>query len=60
MQYQCSVCDQKVEGDALKFIEHTEVHIMEEIRKKHPEWQDKDGLCPKCEAYFRSQLKGEQ
>lgn len=57
MSYKCGVCGQDVEKDLLKFVEHTEGHIIEEIRSKHPDWAEEDGLCQKCLDYYKSQLK---
>ena len=59
MEYKCSVCGERVEGDLVVFTEHTENHIIDEIKLKHPDWTQDDGLCPKCADYFRAQLKGE-
>lgn len=57
--YACSVCDQKVERDLIKYIHHTELHIIDEIKKKHPDWNCSDGLCPKCLECFRKAMRGE-
>ncbi len=59
MEYKCSVCQEKVEGDLLLYINHTESHIIEHIKSKHPDWAEENGLCSKCEEYYRKQLKGE-
>jgi len=58
MEYKCSVCQKKIKGDVLVYINHTEQHILDEIKAKHPEWIEKDGLCGKCVAYYREQMKG--
>jgi len=58
MEYRCSVCGQKVTGDTLVYIDHTEGHIFEEIKAQHPDWEEGNGLCSKCEAYYRKQLSG--
>ncbi|MCK5012632.1 MAG: hypothetical protein KAS66_02345, partial [Candidatus Omnitrophica bacterium] len=58
MEYKCSVCDEHVKDDLLVYINHTETHIMDEIRASHPDWAEKDGLCKKCIDYYRDQLKG--
>ena len=58
MEYKCSVCQEQVEGDLLVYINHTQEHIIDEIKTKHPEWIENDGICPKCEDYFKSQIKG--
>ncbi len=59
MAYKCSVCSEHVEGDLLVYINHTEEHIIDEIRAKHPDWAEEDGMCKKCVDYFRSQMKGD-
>jgi 5-methylcytosine-specific restriction endonuclease McrA len=58
MEYECSVCKGKVEGDVLVYMNHTESHIIEEIKNRHPEWADTDGLCQKCVDYYKDQIKG--
>jgi len=56
--YHCSVCGKAVSNDLEILIEHTEEHIVDIIKKKHPEWIEKDGVCQKCVEYYRKQLKG--
>jgi len=58
MKYECGVCGQVVEGDSLKFIDHNEQHIVDLVKTKHPDWQEKDGVCGKCVDYYRDQIKG--
>lgn len=58
MTYQCSLCHKEVEGDLLEYIDHTEKHIIDEIKSTHPEWVEGDGVCHKCVEYFKNQLKG--
>ena len=60
MSYSCSVCGESVEGDLVVFTDHTEDHIVEEIKKAHPEWSSDSGTCERCVAYYRSQLKGQE
>lgn len=60
MGYHCSVCQEKVEGDALEFIDHTEKHIIDLIRSKHPSWIEKDGICHKCVEYYKKQMRGRE
>lgn len=57
-EYHCSECGKKVEGDLLLYIQHTEEHIVDEIRKKNPDWVESDGFCKKCEDFYRDQIKG--
>lgn len=58
MEYTCPVCSQSVERELLVFIDHTEQHIVDEIKKKHPEWVGKNGVCRKCLDHFRQMMKG--
>ncbi|MFH1360792.1 MAG: hypothetical protein ABIJ41_07170 [Candidatus Omnitrophota bacterium] len=58
MEYQCDVCGKKVTGDSLMFIRHSEEHIADVIKKKHPEWDEKNGICLKCLDYYRKEIKG--
>lgn len=59
MEYKCSVCDEKVKGDLLVYINHTEGHILDEIKSNHPEWVEDDGICQKCVDYYKKQMKGD-
>ena len=58
MEYICDVCKAKVRGDSLVFIQHNEGHIVDLVKKKHPDWAEKNGLCLKCYEYYKDQLKG--
>lgn len=58
MEYVCDICGEKISGDSVKFINHGEKHIMEIIKRKYPEWVEKNGICQKCIDYYRNQLKG--
>lgn len=58
MEYSCEVCGEKIEGDMNVYIDHTERHIVDLIKSKHPDWENKDGLCPKCYDYYKGELKG--
>ena len=60
MVYVCDVCKEKVSGDSIVFISHTEQHIFEIIKKQHPQWIEKNGVCQKCLEYYRTQLKGQK
>jgi len=59
MSYTCSVCQAEVPDDLVVFMNHTEGHIVEEIKAKHPDWVENDGLCQKCVDYYKNQIKGE-
>jgi len=34
MEYKCSTCNETIEGDLLVYIDHTEKHIMDEIKER--------------------------
>lgn len=57
--YQCPLCKIQMERDLVKFLDHTNQHIIDSIQKKHPEWQTQDGICKPCVDYYRGQLSGE-
>lgn len=58
MQYTCSFCKEKVEGDVVALKEHTDEHVIDLIKQKHPEWVETDDVCPKCVEYYRRQIRG--
>lgn len=58
MEYQCSVCHQKVSGDMLIYKEHTDKHILELVKLDHPDWVDDGGICQQCVAYYQKELRG--
>jgi len=58
MDYKCSICGENVGDELLVFIDHTDDHIMDAIKSKHPEWVKENGVCSACEEYYRTQLKG--
>ena len=59
MGYKCAVCGDRVSDDLKTFVQHTEGHITDLIKLKHPDWVQKDGLCHKCLEYYKKQIKGE-
>ena len=58
MDYKCSVCGQKVDGDLIVLTSHTETHIIDLVKHDHPDWAQKDGLCQKCLEYYRNEIEG--
>jgi len=58
LHYTCSVCQQNVEGDLIKFKDHTEKHIVDLVKYEHPNWVEDDGMCTKCLDYYRAEIKG--
>jgi hypothetical protein len=59
MKYKCSVCGKVINDDLKVYIDHTEKHVVDVIKKDHPEWVEKNGICHKCEGYYRQQIKGD-
>lgn len=59
MQYLCGTCGKKVDGDLRVFVDHTEGHIIEVIKRKNPAWVEKDGICQKCYEYLKKEMKGQ-
>ncbi len=57
--YQCPLCGKKTSRDLAVYLEHTQEHVIDVIKKKHPEWVAKDGTCRPCVEYYRSQLSGD-
>ena len=55
--YQCPVCDNEIPRDLIIFLNHTNEHIIEAIKKQNPEWVASDGLCNRCVEYYESQFK---
>jgi len=55
--YQCPICNQEIPRDLVLFLDHTNEHIVDEIKRQHPDWVATDGVCQKCVEYFRSQFK---
>ena len=58
MVYTCPTCGKEVERELVTFKDHTEGHIVDEIKKMHPDWKEEDGICKKCLDYFKDQMKG--
>lgn len=50
--YTCPICDQRIERELLTFLKHGDFHIIDEIKKAHPNWVCSAGLCPKCLEYY--------
>ena len=55
-EYVCPTCGEKMPRDVAIIISHTEKDIVEVIKKKHPKWVEKNGVCTKCYGYFKKQL----
>ena len=59
IKYTCPICNKKMPRDLLIYMDHQQEHVVEEIKKKHPEWVEKNGLCKKCVDYYKRSIKGQ-
>jgi hypothetical protein len=59
MEYKCSICGDKIDGDLKLFVDHTETHVVDAIKERHPDWVEKDGVCLKCLDYYKKEIKGD-
>ena len=57
--YQCPLCGRRLARDLVVYLNHTEEHVMEQIKKEHPEWVAENGVCQPCAEYYRRQLSGQ-
>jgi len=57
MEFSCPVCGKIIPRELLGIVSHGEEHIVDEIKKKHPEWAESDGVCRKCYQYYRGQVR---
>lgn len=55
--YLCPVCGKEMPRDLMVFLNHTDQHIVNEIKKTHPQWVDADGVCRRCLEFYRRQLR---
>ena len=51
MDFVCPTCGENIPRELEQIIPHTEVHIVNAIKKSHPDWAELDGLCAKCYAF---------
>ena len=56
MDFICGTCGKTLPRELLTIMSHTEEHIVNEIKKKHPDWSETDGICTKCYAYYKKQM----
>ena len=60
MNFTCPSCGKEVPADLLAIVPHTEGHIVDEIKKKHPAWVETKGICKKCYEYYKSELHSKE
>ncbi len=56
--YQCDLCGQKVSGDMIVYVDHTQKHVIDLVKYDHPEWVETSGVCRKCLEYYQNEIKG--
>lgn len=56
MDYVCPTCGKRLPRDLKHIIPHTEQHIVDAIKNKHPKWADPDGTCKKCYDFYKSEM----
>ena len=56
MEYVCPTCGEKVPRDLLVFLSHTEDHIVDVVKRQHPDWIEGDGFCKRCYNYYKNEL----
>ncbi len=56
MDYICPVCKKAFKRDLGVVIPHMEGHIVDVIKKKHPDWAEENGTCHKCYIYYKEQM----
>ncbi len=44
----CKLCGEFIPKGEKLFHREIEALMLAYIREKHPEWQEADGICPKC------------
>ena len=59
MPYTCPICQTSMSDDLKQYVNHTEEHIVDVIKKDHPGWIQGSGICPKCLEYYHGQIKGD-
>ncbi len=60
MKFICPTCNKELPRELRIIIPHTEEHIMEAIKRKHPDWVKKNGVCKECYKYYKKALHSEK
>lgn len=55
--YQCPICNHETSKDLIVFLDHTNEHIIDAIKKQNPAWVTSDGMCKRCVEFYESQFK---
>ena len=57
MDYVCPVCKKRIPRELRHIVPHTEEHIIGELKRLHPDWADKDGICHRCLEHYKKEIK---
>lgn len=49
----CPVCKKMIDSNLVDTCESAYKYVIENIKKKHPNWVENDGACPKCVDYYK-------
>ena len=47
-----------MDRDLVLFLDHTNQHVINQIKLSHPEWVAENGACKPCSAYYETQISG--
>ena len=53
-QYTCPVCGEQMAHDMIRFLSHVKQEIIQNIKKKRPDWTPEQGICPDCKSHYES------
>jgi len=48
----CPVCKEQMDDEVINVCNAAYRFIAKEIKKDHPEWEEKNGACKKCVDYY--------
>jgi len=58
MEFICPTCGKNLPRELKIIVPHTEEHVINVIKEKHPSWKEADGVCRKCYELLKEQLHG--
>lgn len=56
-RYKCHICERMIDEQCALTHVKAEEYLISLIKKDHPQWKDKDSLCPECVDYYRKLVK---
>lgn len=59
MKFICPTCGEEISRELKAIIPHTEKHIIDEIKKRHPGWIEKNGVCRRCYEFYKNEMHKE-